>query len=55
MILESKLSTRDPTFVENRAAMGALVKDLRDKIGAIEGGGGETSRARHAARGKLLG
>jgi len=54
VILESKLSTRDPTFVENRAAMGALVKDLRDKIGAIEGGGGETSRARHAARGKLL-
>ena len=41
-------------FMENRAAMAALVSDLRDKIAAIEGGGGETSRARHASRGKLL-
>jgi len=54
VILTTKLSTRDPTFEENRAAMAALVADLRDKIAAIEGGGGETARARHASRGKLL-
>jgi len=54
VILTTKLSTRDPTFVENRAAMAALVADLRDRIAAIEGGGGQSARARHASRGKLL-
>src|SRR5437763_3534674 len=34
--------------------MTARVADLRDKIAAIENGGGETARARHASRGKLL-
>ncbi|HEY2816453.1 MAG TPA: carboxyl transferase domain-containing protein [Casimicrobiaceae bacterium] len=34
--------------------MAALVSDLRDKIAAIEGGGDETARTRHASRGKLL-
>src|SRR5689334_12670985 len=34
--------------------MAALVADLRDRIAAIEGGGGESARARHASRGKLL-
>jgi 3-methylcrotonyl-CoA carboxylase beta subunit len=53
-IVESKLNTRDPTFARNREAMAALVADLREKIASIEKGGGETSRARHVARGKLL-
>jgi 3-methylcrotonyl-CoA carboxylase beta subunit len=52
--IESKLSTRDPTFVRNRDAMTALVADLRERIAAIEQGGGDTARARHVARGKLL-
>jgi 3-methylcrotonyl-CoA carboxylase beta subunit len=52
--LESKLSPRDPTFVRNREAMAALVADLRDRIVAIEQGGGDAARARHIARGKLL-
>src|SRR5690242_9863171 len=34
--------------------MAALVADLRDTIAAIEQGGGEAARARHASRGKLL-
>ncbi|HYT98682.1 MAG TPA: carboxyl transferase domain-containing protein [Casimicrobiaceae bacterium] len=34
--------------------MAALVADLREKVAAIEEGGGETARARHASRGKLL-
>jgi 3-methylcrotonyl-CoA carboxylase beta subunit len=54
MVFETKLSARDPTFAQNRAAMAALVSDLRDKIAVIEEGGGETARARHASRGKLL-
>src|SRR5437773_2631450 len=54
VLFETKLSTRDPTFAQNRVAMAALVADLRDKIAAIEEGGGDTARARHASRGKLL-
>ncbi len=52
--LESKLNPRDPTFVRNRDAMTALVADLRERIAAIEQGGGDVARARHVARGKLL-
>ena len=52
--LESKLSPRDPVFARNRDAMTALVADLRDRIVAIEQGGGDAARARHVARGKLL-
>jgi 3-methylcrotonyl-CoA carboxylase beta subunit len=52
--IESKLSPRDPTFVRNRDAMAALVADLRERIAAIEQGGGEAARARHVGRGKLL-
>jgi 3-methylcrotonyl-CoA carboxylase beta subunit len=53
-VIETKLSTRDPTFAHNRDAMAALVADLRERIAAIEQGGGDTARARHVARGKLL-
>ncbi|MFI4888129.1 MAG: carboxyl transferase domain-containing protein [Burkholderiales bacterium] len=52
--IETKLSTRDATFVRNRDAMTALVADLRARIVAIEKGGGDAARARHVARGKLL-
>jgi 3-methylcrotonyl-CoA carboxylase beta subunit len=34
--------------------MTALVKDMRERIAAIEQGGGDAARARHVARGKLL-
>ena len=52
--LESKLNPRDPTFIRNRDAMAVLVADLRERIAAIEQGGGDIARARHVARGKLL-
>jgi 3-methylcrotonyl-CoA carboxylase beta subunit len=52
--IETKLSTRDPVFLRNRDAMTALVLDLRERIAAIENGGGDIARARHVARGKLL-
>jgi len=52
--IETKLSTREPTFARNREAMTALVDDLRQRIAAIEQGGGEAARKRHVARGKLL-
>jgi 3-methylcrotonyl-CoA carboxylase beta subunit len=53
-VIESKVSTRDPTFVRNREAMAALVADLRTRVADIEHGGGEAARAKHVARGKLL-
>jgi 3-methylcrotonyl-CoA carboxylase beta subunit len=53
-IIESKLNPRDAMFAANRDAMAALVTDLRAKVALIEQGGGESARAKHAARGKLL-
>src|SRR5512146_1974874 len=53
-VIESRLSTRDPTFAHNRNAMEALVADLRDRIASVEQGGGDAARAKHVARGKLL-
>jgi len=52
--IETRLDTRDETFVANRSALSALVADLRARVGEIEAGGGEAARARHAGRGKLL-
>lgn len=53
-VLKSSLDTRSELFTENTAAMDAVVVDLREKVGRIEQGGGEKSRARHLSRGKLL-
>ncbi|HSV19571.1 MAG TPA: carboxyl transferase domain-containing protein [Casimicrobiaceae bacterium] len=53
-VIDSKLNVRDDAFAHNRAAMSALVDDLRARITEVEQGGGETARARHVARGKLL-
>src|SRR5260221_6163130 len=50
-------STVDPTssdFARNAEAMRALVGELRQKLDAVAGGGGEASRARHTSRGKML-
>jgi 3-methylcrotonyl-CoA carboxylase beta subunit len=50
-------STIDPTssdFKRNVEAMQAQVAELRDKLAAVAGGGGQTARARHTARGKML-
>src|SRR5258705_3044533 len=50
-------STTDPTssdFARNAEAMRALVAELRDRLDQVAGGGGETSRARHTSRGRML-
>ena len=49
-------SITDPTssdFARNAEAMRALVAELRQKLDAVAGGGGDASRARHTARGKM--
>ncbi|MBM3558985.1 MAG: methylcrotonoyl-CoA carboxylase, partial [Alphaproteobacteria bacterium] len=52
-IITTAIDTKGETFAANDAAMRAVVADLRDKVAAIEQGGGEQARARHLARGKL--
>lgn len=48
------IDSSSANFQENKAAMEALVADLRAKVAMIEQGGGEKSRERHTSRGKLL-
>jgi hypothetical protein len=52
--LESKLNPRSADFQANAAAMRALVNDLNAQVAKAAAGGGETARARHVSRGKLL-
>ena len=53
-ILDSQLKPDSANFQSNASAMRALVDDLRRVLGTLAEGGGETARARHLARGKLL-
>jgi 3-methylcrotonyl-CoA carboxylase beta subunit len=53
-ILSSQVDTRSDTFKRNAEAMSALVADLRSRTEKVRLGGGEDSRKRHVARGKLL-
>ncbi len=52
--IETKLNTRSSDFRANADAMRLLVDDLYAKIADVSLGGGETARARHRSRGKLL-
>jgi len=53
-VLESQLNARSADFQANATAMKALVDDLQTQLARAAAGGGETARARHTARGKLL-
>ncbi len=52
--LETKINPRDPSVIASRDAMQALVNDLEAKHATAALGGGEATRAKHVARGKLL-
>ena len=54
MKLISKLNPRADDFKANAAAMQTVVDDLKTTIERIMLGGGEASRQKHLARGKLL-
>ncbi|MGH6946355.1 MAG: carboxyl transferase domain-containing protein, partial [Kiloniellales bacterium] len=51
---KSAISTRAPEFQENKAAMEALVADLRAEVEKAKQGGGGAAREKHLGRGKLL-
>src|SRR5512132_387071 len=53
-ILSSQVDTRSDIFKRNAEAMRGLVDDLRRRTEEVRLGGGEESRKRHVARGKLL-
>ena len=53
-VLQSQLNPRSADFLANAAAMRVLVDDLRLHLEKVALGGGETARAKHTARGKLL-
>ncbi|OJY70328.1 MAG: methylcrotonoyl-CoA carboxylase [Rhodospirillales bacterium 70-18] len=54
MRLHSEADPRSDAFRANAAAMAELVADLRAQAARAALGGGEASRQRHVARGKLL-
>jgi 3-methylcrotonyl-CoA carboxylase beta subunit len=54
MQLESAVNARSDEFRANADAMRAIVADLRTQAARVARGGGETARARHLSRGKLL-
>lgn len=54
MPLHSSIDPSSSDFARNADAMRALVADLREKLREVAGGGGEVSRNRHTARGKML-
>ncbi|REL32796.1 carboxyl transferase domain-containing protein [Thalassotalea euphylliae] len=52
--IQSKINPRSQEFLDNAAHMQQQVGDLNTTIADIQLGGGEKSRERHLARGKLL-
>ncbi len=52
--IASKIDIRSPEFADNRAAMQALVDDLRATLQRNAVGGSEAARAKHTKAGKLL-
>jgi 3-methylcrotonyl-CoA carboxylase beta subunit len=54
MPLHSSIDPASSDFTRNAQAMRALVAELREKLDLVSGGGGESSRARHTSRGKML-
>ena len=54
MTLHSTIDPSSADFARNAEAMRVLVEDLKAKLGQVAAGGGEASRKRHLARGKML-
>ncbi|MBI3440784.1 MAG: methylcrotonoyl-CoA carboxylase, partial [Proteobacteria bacterium] len=52
--LASTISQQSQDFQANSQAMEKVVEDFRDKLAAIQQGGGEVAREKHLARGKML-
>ncbi len=53
-LLQTQVDAKDQTFQANAKVMQALVKDLKEKLKAIQQGGGPQACERHKQHGKLL-
>jgi len=53
-VIQSRISTSDPAYVENFAQMTARVEQLRARLARVKQGGGDDALARHSQRGKLF-
>ena len=53
-LIESRVNPRGAEFAANASAMQTLVDDLFATVTRLARGGGESARAKHLARGKLL-
>src|SRR5215217_7847540 len=52
-VLTSQVERESADYERRRARMEELVRELRERTGAVAAGGGETALERHRARGKL--
>ncbi len=52
--IQSKISTSDPVFAENKAHMEAQVADLKQRVAVVKQGGGAAAVEKHTSRGKLV-
>ena len=52
-VLQTQLNARSADFQANAAALREQVQDLAVQLAKVAAGGGEASRAKHVARGKL--
>jgi len=53
-VVKSQVDVRSAEFAANKAAMAAVIADLRAVTEKVREGGGRQARERHVARGKLL-
>jgi len=53
-ILNSRIETHSAEFIANKTAMEVLLRDLAARHAKVAMGGGEATREKHVARGKLL-
>ncbi len=53
-VIKSQIDPRSSEFLDNAAALRALVADLELQLDRVAQGGGEKARAKHSARDKLL-
>jgi acetyl-CoA carboxylase carboxyltransferase component len=52
--IKSKISVKNPEYIENFENSQKLIKELKEKVGNVKLGGPEIARQRHTDRGKLL-
>ncbi|KAG9398401.1 Methylcrotonoyl-CoA carboxylase beta chain, mitochondrial [Aphanomyces cochlioides] len=53
-VLDGKINTKAKDFLESMERMNGLTSELKSRLDVVRLGGGESARAKHVARGKML-